>query len=59
MSPEAHDLIEKLLTSDPQHRLGANGVESIKSHPFFKGIEWNKVKEMPAPFKPAGRDQDT
>ena len=58
MTPEAHDFIDRLLAMDPRERLGANGVLEVKNHPFFKGIEWNKIMEMEAPFKPAGRDQD-
>jgi hypothetical protein len=30
----------------------------VKNHPFFKGMEWDKIMEMDAPFKPAGREQD-
>lgn len=37
MTPEAKDLIERLLTMDPKKRLGANGVQEIKDHPWFKG----------------------
>ncbi|GAA6008515.1 hypothetical protein JCM11491_004505 [Sporobolomyces phaffii] len=38
--PEAKDLVEKLLIVDPTKRLGGdpktgNGIEAIKSHPFF------------------------
>jgi hypothetical protein len=25
-------------------RLGANGSEEIKSHPFFNGVDWQKLK---------------
>jgi len=25
-------------------RLGANGAEEIKSHPFFNGVDWLKLK---------------
>ncbi len=35
ISPEAVDLIKKLLHPDSNKRLGANGVEEIKSHAFF------------------------
>jgi len=38
ITPEAKDLIDKLLTIDMTKRLGAKGVEEIKAHPFFKGI---------------------
>jgi hypothetical protein len=30
MTPEAHNLIEGLLTLDPKKRLGANGVQEVK-----------------------------
>ena len=38
VSPEAADLVNGLLTLDHTKRLGANGADEIKSHPFFKGI---------------------
>jgi len=37
MTPEAKDLIERLLEPDPKKRLGVNGAQEIKSHPWFKG----------------------
>jgi len=47
----AKDLIIKLIT-DSDMRLGKNGSEEIKSHPFFKGINWKKIREMKPPFIP-------
>ena len=47
----AKDLIYKLIT-DSDLRLGKNGSEEIKSHPFFKGINWQKIREMRPPFIP-------
>ncbi|WPK24094.1 hypothetical protein PUMCH_001350 [Australozyma saopauloensis] len=41
--PLAKDLINKLLTLDPELRLGYNGAEEIKKHPFFEGLEWDKL----------------
>lgn len=38
LTPEAKSLIAELLTKDPAKRLGSQGVEEIKKHPFFKGI---------------------
>lgn len=38
VSPEAADLINKLLTLDHKKRLGENDVWDIKRHPFFNGI---------------------
>ncbi|CAK8693241.1 ribosomal protein S6 kinase alpha-5-like [Clavelina lepadiformis] len=60
----ALDLIFKLLDKNPRHRLGcgASGVEEIKSHQFYKGLDWDRLsrKDIPAPFKPAiSGDMDT
>jgi len=51
LSPSAIDLIRKMM-SDPQERLGINGVEEIKAHPFFIGIDWKKIREKNAPYIP-------
>ena len=34
---------------------GSDGVQEIKRHPFFSGIDWNKLlrKDLDPPFKPA------
>ncbi|KAI8824268.1 serine/threonine protein kinase 15 [Fimicolochytrium jonesii] len=50
MSPEARDLIERLLNPNPKERLSAEGV---KKHPFFAEVEWDKIREQPAPFIPS------
>ena len=47
----AKDLLIKLL-SDSNSRIGKNGVNEIKDHPFFKGINWNKIKDMKPSFIP-------
>jgi serine/threonine-protein kinase RIM15 len=44
ISPNAKDLICLLLNKDFMHRLGANGAEEIKSHPFFANISWETIK---------------
>ncbi|KAK9709568.1 rim15, signal transduction response regulator [Basidiobolus ranarum] len=41
VSPEARNLMEQLMSTDVEKRLGANGVEEVKSHPFFAGIDWD------------------
>ena len=51
ISKDAKDLIKKLL-SDSDKRIGKKGVEEIKQHPFFNGVNWNKIKEMKPPFIP-------
>ncbi len=52
ISREAEDILRKLI-NDPESRLGSNGADEIKSHPFFKGIDWNRIKEtLTPPFIP-------
>ena len=52
ISKEAEDILRKLIT-DPENRLGVNGADEIKLHPFFKGIDWNHIKEtLIPPFIP-------
>ncbi|KAI9471847.1 MAG: kinase-like domain-containing protein [Benjaminiella poitrasii] len=55
MSPEARSLLRGLLTRDPNKRLGNNGSEEIKNHPFFASIDWKKLnqKKLQPPFKPS------
>ncbi|KAL4307742.1 hypothetical protein HN51_042140 [Arachis hypogaea] len=51
LSPEAKDLICRLMC-DVDHRLGTRGAHEIKAHPWFNGVEWDKLYEMEAAFKP-------
>ncbi|XP_075517627.1 protein phosphatase 2C and cyclic nucleotide-binding/kinase domain-containing protein isoform X1 [Primulina tabacum] len=44
-SLEAIDLITKLLEVDEHKRLGSQGIESIKTHPWFKDTEWRGIRE--------------
>ncbi|XP_076904664.1 putative serine/threonine protein kinase IREH1 [Bidens hawaiensis] len=53
MSPEAADLIDQLLTEDPNQRLGARGTTEVKQHPFFKDINWDTLARQKAAFVPA------
>ena len=55
VSPEAQDLINKLLDKNMETRLGSDGgVDQIMAHDFFKGLDIQKLlnKEIKAPFKP-------
>lgn len=51
MSEDAKSLLEGLLTRDADARLGG---KSLKKHPFFDKIDWDKLerKEIEAPWKP-------
>ncbi|CAH2058442.1 unnamed protein product, partial [Iphiclides podalirius] len=42
---EVQSLLTQLLTYEPSQRLGAgrDGVEEIKQHPYFKGVDWPQV----------------
>lgn len=43
LDPEAQDLMRRLLTLDPEKRLGAKGVHYIQRHPFFASIPWGSL----------------
>ncbi|KAI8056703.1 hypothetical protein BDF22DRAFT_207836 [Syncephalis plumigaleata] len=43
LSPEARDFMEQLLCIDPRRRLGCEGAEQVKAHPFFKEINWQTI----------------
>ena len=51
MSKEAEDLIYKMI-NNKNIRLGKNGSDEIKKHPFFKGTDWDNIREQKAPFIP-------
>ncbi|KAJ7005977.1 serine/threonine-protein kinase 38-like [Populus alba x Populus x berolinensis] len=55
LSPAAKDLISKLLCNVDQ-RLGTNGADEIKAHPWFNGVEWDKLYQMEAAFIPEVKD---
>jgi serine/threonine-protein kinase RIM15 len=59
VSPEAKDLINKLLCIDPQQRLGSNreekfasGGEEIRNHPWFADVNWDTLLQDEAQFVP-------
>lgn len=53
LSPECVDFMFSLLTF-ASRRLGRNGVDEIKAHPWFKNIDWSTeaILAKPAPFIP-------
>ena len=57
VSPSARSILTGLLTRDPAQRLGVNGAEEIKRHPFFEKIAWQRLaqKKIQPPFKPSVR----
>ncbi|KAG0056024.1 Serine/threonine-protein kinase MRCK alpha [Gryganskiella cystojenkinii] len=51
ISQDCRDLITRLLARK-ENRLGKNGVEEIKAHPFFNGIDWDNIRKTTPPFLP-------
>ncbi|XP_054812249.1 protein phosphatase 2C and cyclic nucleotide-binding/kinase domain-containing protein isoform X2 [Prosopis cineraria] len=51
-SPEAIDLITKLLDGDESTRLGSQGPDSVKSHPWFNGVDWEGIRNHSFPAPP-------
>ena len=60
ISPEARDLVERLLC-DVDDRLGSKGgVREIMAHPFFHGLDWDNLCYKRAPYRPlVDHDLDT
>lgn len=59
MSPKARDFIDRLLTFDPSSRLGANGADEVKRHPFLAGTDWQNVRTTEANFVPQVADPES
>jgi serine/threonine protein kinase len=45
VSPEAAEILRRLLERDPNKRLGGSikDAQEIKEHPYFKDVDWDKV----------------
>ena len=41
---QVSSILFRKLVADPKDRLGVNGVEEIKAHPFFTGVNWQKLR---------------
>jgi len=54
MSPNAKDLVSRLLAREPGERLGSAKDGEVKQHPWFSGVDWRAAlrKDSPVPFKP-------
>lgn len=51
ISDAAKDLIKRLICT-AEFRLGRNGIDDFKSHPWFEGLDWENLKNGPAPYVP-------
>lgn len=63
LSPDAKDLLTRLLRKDPAKRLGSNmpkDLDTIKQHRFFRKIDWKKLaaRELEPPIQPVITDPE-
>jgi len=62
LTPEAKDILKKLLKRHAPSRLGA-GIEddkAVRRHPFFKSINWDQLiaRKVEPPFKPPLKNEE-
>lgn len=57
-SLEAADFINRLIERKPSNRLGINGPQEVKNHPWLRNFPWQKLynKQLQAPFLPSNED---
>jgi protein kinase A len=57
--PDAHDLLQKLITPDLTKRLGNlhGGSKDVMNHPWFAEVTWDRLqkKDIDAPYVPPVR----
>ncbi|GIY34842.1 hypothetical protein CEXT_641241 [Caerostris extrusa] len=51
ISEDAKDLMRKLICSS-ECRLGQNGLEDFKNHPWFTDVDWEQIRNASAPYIP-------
>ncbi|OIW31650.1 kinase-like protein [Coniochaeta ligniaria NRRL 30616] len=51
LGAEAENLIRSLICNT-ENRLGRGGAHEIKSHSFFRGVEFDSLRRIRAPFEP-------
>lgn len=63
LSPDAKDLLTRLLRKDPNKRLGASmpkDLQTLQKHRFFRKIDWKKLaaRELEPPIQPMITDPE-
>mmetsp|Transcript_16845 Transcript_16845/g.26240 ORF Transcript_16845/g.26240 Transcript_16845/m.26240 type:complete len:513 (-) Transcript_16845:33-1571(-) len=57
ISKKARDLIERLICAQSD-RLGTKGgIDEIRKHPFFDGVDWENIRKGKGPFQPDLKDE--
>ncbi|KAG8410452.1 Serine/threonine-protein kinase, variant 2 [Metarhizium acridum] len=51
LGPAAENLIRRLVC-DAEDRIGRGGAQELKAHPFFRGVEFDHLRRIRAPFEP-------
>ena len=53
-SEDAKDIVNKFLARKEEERLGSRDIKVIKSHPWFRDINWNELENLrvQAPYIP-------
>ncbi|XP_068751786.1 serine/threonine-protein kinase MRCK alpha-like isoform X3 [Montipora capricornis] len=51
VSNNARDLMQRLCCKMEQ-RLGQNGIDDFRNHPFFEGIDWDNLADATPPYIP-------
>jgi serine/threonine kinase 38 len=57
LSPHAIDILKRFMC-DADDRLGSRGVEEIKAHPFFRGLDWDAMRNEESKYKPVSQGED-
>lgn len=47
----AEDLIKRMVTKDPDARLGAADLQEVRSHPYFEGVTFEGAHKRPQPVR--------
>lgn len=56
LSPECMDFLLSFVCN-ADTRLGKDGFDDIKSHAWFASLDWDNMRDIPAPYKPDQADE--
>lgn len=59
-SIEAADFINRMIQRKPINRLGVNGPDEVKNHPWLKNFPWTRLlnREILPPFQPSRKEEE-